>query len=211
MKLAVLFALVVAIARRDRTWLLLIGAAIVWLLVEIAFALHGWTGAARYTFEPASVTVVLAAAAVGRALAIAPRRVSLLRWAAVGVASALVVALVPTDRTRVTRARNEITFLRTSWAPQIKRLREVIKRNGGSRRVLACGEAVTEVPFQSILAWELGKNVADIGWDPKTWILKGKPVVLFEPSGQGWQVQPIHIPTAKRAACDHLRASTTSR
>jgi hypothetical protein len=210
MKLAVVLALVLAIARRERTWLLLIGAAIVWVLVEIAFALHGWTGAARYMFEPASVTVVLAGAAVGRALAIAPRRVSVLRWAAVGVVLALIATLVPSDRARVTRARNEITFLRTSWAPQIKRLRQVITRDGGSKRILVCGQAVTEVAFQSILAWELGENVADIGWDPKRWVQRGKPIVLFEPSGHGWQVQPIHIRPASRAACDRLGTSTAS-
>jgi hypothetical protein len=207
LRVAALGAVALAILRRERTWLVLTGAALVWVAVEVAFALHGWTGAARYMFEPAAVTVVLAAAAVGRVLAITPRRVPPLRWAAVGIAAALVVALVPPDRSRVALARNEITFLRSSWSPQINRLRALIAKDGGSKRILACGQAVTEVAFQSILAWELGQNVADIGWDPNTWIQQGKPIVLFEPSGQGWKVQPIHIPTAKRAGCDRLRAT----
>jgi hypothetical protein len=204
LKVAVLGALVLAILRRERTSLVLTGTALAWVAVEVAFALHGWTGAARYMFEPAAVTVVLVGAAVGRVLAISPRRVPLLRWAAVAVVAALVAALVPPDRSRVALARDEITFLRSSWAPQINRLRAVIAKDGGPKRFLACGQPVTEVAFQSILAWELGQNVADVGWDPNTWVKQGKPIVLFEPSGQGWNVQAIHTTKAKRAGCSRL-------
>ncbi len=207
LKVAVLGALALAILRRQRTWLVLAGSALAWVAVEVGFVLHGWTGAARFMFEPAVVTVVLAGATVGRVLAITPRRLPLLRWAAVGIVAALVVALVPPDRSRVALARDEITFLRSSWAPQINRLRTLIAKDGGPKQILACGQPVTEVAFQSILAWELGQNVADIGWDPKAWIQQGQPIVLFEPSGAGWKVQRIHIPRGRRASCNRLRAT----
>lgn len=206
MKLAALFALVLALARRERTWLVLAAAALVWLVVEIAFALHGWSGNQRYLFAPAAVMVVLAGAAVGRVLAVAPRRLSL-RWAAPLAVIALVIALVPHARIRARLAHNGIHLGRT-WARQINRLHVVIAKDGGPKRILACGQAVTELSYQSILAWELGENVADIGWDSRTWINRGKPIVLFEPQGAGWQVRPINIPPARRAGCNHLRTDT---
>ncbi len=79
-----------------------------------------------------------------------------------------------------------------------------IANDGGAKRILACGQPVTDVAFQSILAWEIGKNVADIGWDPSTWMAQGKPIVLFEPQGAGWRVEPIHASATSRARCANL-------
>ncbi len=207
MKLAVLFALVFAVARRERSWLLLAAAALVWLVVEIVFAFHGWSGNQRYLFTPAAVLIVLGGAAVGRVLARPPRQLLLLRWAAPLAVIALVVALVPHARFRARLAHNGIILGRT-WARQINRLQSVIVKEGGPKRILACGQAVTELSYQSILAWETGENVVDVGWNSRTWIRKGKPIVLFEPQGAGWQVRPIHIPAASRARCAGLRTDT---
>lgn len=206
MKLAALFGLVLAVARRERTWLLLAAAALVWVVVEIAFALHGWSGNYRYMFAPAAVLVVLAGAAVGRLLSTAPRRLLPLGWAAPVAVVALVAALVPHARFRARLAHNGIILGRT-WARQINRLDAVIAEDG-AKRILACGQAVTEVSYQSVLAWEIGENVVDVGWDSRTWIKRGKPIVLFEPQGAGWQVRPIHMPPNRRTGCDRLRTDT---
>ena len=205
MNVGVVLALVVAVARRDRTSLLLAGAALSWVLAEIGFALHGWTGAARYMFEPAAVLVVLGGAAIGQVLALGPRRLWLLRWpAAAGIVSAVAVALISPTQSRVRLAGNEIGYLAHGWTQQIDSLRAAIANDGGAKRILACGQPVTDVAFQSILAWEIGKNVADIGWDPGTWMAQGKPIVLFEPQGAGWKVQPIHSLATSRARCANL-------
>ncbi len=45
-------------------WILALGSA-VWVIVEIAFALHGWPAVPRYLFARAGVMVVLAGVAVG--------------------------------------------------------------------------------------------------------------------------------------------------
>ncbi len=42
--------------------------AVVWVLVEIAFVLHGWPGVPRYLFEPVAIACVLAGIAVGRVI-----------------------------------------------------------------------------------------------------------------------------------------------
>src|SRR6202011_5898847 len=94
MQLAALFALAMALVRRDRVWLLLAGAALVWLATEAAFALHGWNPSPRYMFPAAAVLIVLAGAAVGRALAITSGH-TLLRGATVAAMVALLVTLAP--------------------------------------------------------------------------------------------------------------------
>jgi hypothetical protein len=204
MQLAALFALALAVARRDRTWLLLAGAALVWLATEAAFALHGWNPSFRYMFAPAAVLIVLAGAAVGRALAITSGH-TLLRVATVAALVALVVSLAPDARIRGRLAHNEIVFFKNVWARQLDRLDAVIHKDGGAKRILTCGQPVTEVGFQSILAWDIGKNVADVGWDPPTSITRGKPIVLFEPYKLGWRVLPIHT---SRADCEQLATET---
>ena len=92
----------------------------------------------------------------------------------------------------------------THQAKQLNRLQLVIAREGGPKRILACGQAVTTVSYQSILAWELDRNVSEVGWLPGHWIRRGKPIVLFSPVGAGWRVRAIH--TAPR--CHQLDAST---
>jgi hypothetical protein len=206
MQLAVVFALGLGVVQRNRAWLLLGGVAAGWLVIEIALALHGWAPPPRYMFEPAAVLVVLAGAGVGRVLAITSHR-ALLRWVAVAAVAGLVGALVPHARIRARLAHNGILLGRT-WALQLKRLHTVIEREGGAKHILGCGQAVTTVSYQSILAWELGENVADVGWLPSDWISQGQPIVLFQPDVAGWQVRPIHIRSADRARCDRLWMNT---
>ena len=64
-----LLSVVLAVIRRDRTTLALAAAAVLWVIVEIAFALHGWPGVPRYMFPAAAVMVVVAAIGVGELLA----------------------------------------------------------------------------------------------------------------------------------------------
>lgn len=199
MQLAVLFALVLAVVRRERTWLLLAGTALVWLATWTALALHGWNASARYMFEPAAVLVVVAAAAVGWALANAPRRTPW-QWAAVAGVIGLVVALAPDARNRARLAHNGIVFGR-SWGRELDRLHAAIARDGGAKHIFACGRVVADYGFQTVLAWELDRNVSDIGWQPESMIKQDKPIVLFEPYDVGWKVRPVH---SNHPACHAL-------
>jgi hypothetical protein len=206
-KVAVGCAVVLALARRDRVWLTLIGAALAWLVIEIILALNGWSAVPRYLIEPAVVMIALAGATLGRALVGAPDSVSLLRWAGPVAVGALLIALVPTSRGRVRDARDEIKNRRVAGV-QIDRLHAVIDRDGGPARVRACGQPVTVLGFQSTLAWELGVNVGNVGFKPARSIHRGDPIVLFKPHRLGWQVLPIHTQVAHRAQCSRLRAQT---
>lgn len=208
MQLVVLFALLLALVRRERTMLALAGAALLWVAVEVAMALHGWNAPSRYLFAPAAVLVVLAGIEVGRALAARPRS-RLLRLALPAAVVAVVVALLPHAGIRARLVHNKLVAERSS-ARQLDRLHDLIARAGGPERILACGQAVTEVGFQSLLAWHLDVNVAAVGRDPHAWIKAGGPIVLFEPQGAGWTVNPIHIPRGKQLNCTRLRAAHTA-
>lgn len=206
MQVAALCALALAIVLRLRAWLLIAAAAASWLAVEVALAYHGWGVAPRYMFEPAAVMVVLAGAGVGRALALDRRRRVVLGWLGAAAVVALVVTLAPQARIRGRLVHNGIVLGRT-WARQLHRLNTVIAKEGGSKRIFACGQPVTEVPYQSILAWELDENVIDVGWEPQVWERLGLPLVLFEPQGAGWQVRTFggtfpRAPAAVRVSAD---------
>jgi hypothetical protein len=209
MQLAVAAAMVLALIRRERTWLWLIAAAWAWVAAEVAFAYHGWPASPRYMFEPAAVLVVVAAAGVGRVLA-TDSRAALWRWAGVVVVLALAVALAPQARLRARLLHNGIVLGR-AWARQLHRLHAVIAADGGPRRILACGTPTTFVDYQSILAWELGLNVSEVYWNPPAARERGRPIVFFEPYGvAGWHVKPQLQPPASRVSCAGLRRDTSS-
>jgi hypothetical protein len=207
MLLTWLAAIVIAVWRRDRTTLGIAAAAVLWVIVEVGFALHGWSAVARYMIEPAAVMVALGGSAVGRALAVGPSAPLLVRIAAPIAVVAVVVALLPFARDRVRGLRHEIADGRHAHT-QIARLDKVIHRLGGAARIRACGQPVTTVGFQSTLAWYVGLNVGNVGYKPGRSINKGLPIVLFKPYRHGWQVRPIHTLPANAAACAALRTDT---
>jgi hypothetical protein len=181
-----------AIWRRDRTTIALAAGAVAWVVVEIAFALHGWPGLPRYMFEAAAVMVVIAGVLVGRILAEGlpvPRAPS---WAAIPIVVLIVAALVPSA---LSRARTEHKDLRIQRArtQQINRLTATINRLGGPGRFRPCGEPLTRLEWQTILAWNLRINVVKIGFKYSPAIQSGRPIVLFTPTSTGgWRVQALH-------------------
>ncbi len=205
--LAALVAIVLAVRRRDRATLLLAGAAVLWVVIEIGFALHGWSGSFRYQLEPGAVTVVLAGSAVGRILADSPSGSGWAGWAGPAVVIALAAAAFPGAQRRVNTAVAELSYER-GIARQIDRLHAVIVTRGGTGRILACGRPVTEDGFQSVLAWELGQNVVEVGEHPSASITSGQSAVVFQPYLLGWEIRAIHPPAAERAACADLSTIT---
>jgi hypothetical protein len=207
MQIAAGLAIGFAVVIRERVWLVLAGAAVAWVLIEIAFALHGWSAVTRYLFEPEAVFVVLAGAGVGRVLASGPSTWNLARCAGVVLVAILVASLIPIAIKRTRGAHSEIVKRRQATV-QIKRLEAVIRKVGGAARIKSCGQPVTLVAWQSILAWEVGLNVGNVGFRPGRSIDKGDPIVVFKPHQGGWQVRPFHTLDSNRAACASLRTDT---
>jgi hypothetical protein len=187
---------VLAVVRRDRTALALVAGTAVWVVVEVAFALHGWPGLARYMFPAGAMVVVLAGVAVGRLLTDVP-------WRPAGAVAAVLVAavLVPSALNHV---RSEHRDLRDQRArtQQIKRLSGVVGAAGGATLLRSCGEPLTRLEFQTILAWTLKLNVAKVGFKYGPAEASSRPIVLFTPTPHGgWLIQALH---QRSATCQRL-------
>ncbi len=207
-QLTILFALGLAVVRRERAWLWVAGAALFWLIIETAMALHGWSAVIRYLVEPGALLLVLAGAAIARVLAWVPPGPRFLRLAPVIPIIALLIGLIPGARFRLTTIRYEIHVDQKARLELI-RLQRVIKAEGGAARMKACGQPATLLGYQSELAWAIGLNVGSVSFRPGHSIRKGGPVVEFKPHDDGWQIRLFNIPRAKRAECQSLRRDTT--
>jgi hypothetical protein len=197
LELAALLSLALAVLRRDRVTLWLAGGAAAWVIVEIAFALHGWPGLTRYMFEAGAVMIVLAGVAIGRLLADPPRLSGLLGLAGIVLAVAISVSLLPAA---VSRARGERRDLRVQRerTTLISSLPAAISRAGGAARLRRCGEPLTLLEYQTIVAWTLHINVVKIGWKLAPAVGSGRPIVIIWPHRRGWTVQALH---QRSAAC----------
>lgn len=195
LEIAAAVSVALAAWRRDRVVLVLAAGVIGWVVVEVAFALHGWPGLPRYMFEAAGVTVVIAAVLVGRLLsgehpgcspAAARGRVAIV------LALVLAGALIPTA---ISRGQLEHRDLRVQRArtQQIGRLATTIRDLGGAARLRGCGEPLTHLQWQTILAWNLRLNVSRVGWKYGPAVTRNRPIVLFSPTPHGgWRVQALH-------------------
>jgi hypothetical protein len=211
-KLLALAALAIAAARRNRTVLALAAGAVGWVLIELAFALHGWPALPRYMFESGAVQSVLAAVGLGwialelPRLAARVRALSMPRWVSVPVALGLVAVLVPGAVGRVRAGRHDLRAER--WrSTQIVRLQDAIREVGGYRHIRYCGRPVTYVGFVSILAFDMRLNVGFVGHKPKQDLRRHVPVILFTEGPDGWTLEPAHLKSDTRLSCDGLEAT----
>jgi hypothetical protein len=176
---------------RDRTTIVLAAGVVLWVIIEIAFALHGWPGLARYMWEAAGVLVVLGGLGLGRLLADRPAIPRLPSWTGIGLAAVLVAGFVPTA---ITHARAEHRDLKDQRlrTTEIRRLTPAINRLGGVARLSHCGEPVTRLEYQTMLAYTLKLNVSRVGFKYGKAIARGNPIVLYTPTSHGWLIQAMH-------------------
>ena len=207
--IAALGAVGLALLRRDRVVLTLAAGVMLWVLTEIAFALHGFPALPRYMFEAGGVIAVLAGVGVGWALRDFPkRRRGLPGWAGVPVVVLLIASLVPAA---VARLRVERTDLRheRGRSNEIGLLQTTITTLGGYTRIRECGEPVTVVEYASALAWLTRLDVGSVGFMPNKEIRRRRhPIVLLLPVlPGGWAVSPLHTYPHLHARCASLHAS----
>ena len=131
-----------------------------------------------------------------------------MRWSAaagwVGVVLAVVACgvLVPPA---ISRARAEHKDLKEQRARtvQINTLRPALSAAGGTGLIRGCGEPLTRLEYQSIVAFALGVNVGQVGWKYGPAIQSSRPIVLITPGHGRWKVQALHQP---HGACRRLPA-----
>jgi hypothetical protein len=171
--------------------LVLAAGVVLWVIIEIAFALHGWPGLARYMWEAGGVLVVVAGVGMGRLLADRPVLPPVPAWAGVLLAVVLAAGLVPTA---ITHARTEHRDLKDQRlrTTEIRNLTPAINQLGGITRLASCGEPLTRLEYQTMLAYTLKLNVSRVGFKYGQAIARGNPIVLFTPTSRGWPIQAMH-------------------
>jgi hypothetical protein len=199
-QIALLVTFALATLRRDRTVLSLALVALLWVAVEIAFALHGYSAVQRYLIEPEAVLMVVFGIGVAAVLGGISGP---LPWLGLPVVVGLIVWLVPYNTATLRLDHGLISQAHTD-ATVLDHLAAAVAADGGSARLLACGRPVTNLTYQSTVAWELGVNVGSVGFGPKTASSGATAAVLFEPTASGWSIRAIH-PAA--AACARLGQS----
>jgi hypothetical protein len=214
--IAAAFAVVLAALRRN--WIVLtLGVGVVaWLIVEIAFAYHGWPALPRYMFESAGVVAVLAGVAIGWLLSDAPRIVrGVPAWAGAVIAAVLVLAMIPGAVSRAHAEHRDLAHERAR-THEISLLATVTSAIGGAHHVLDCGQPVTDVGYVSSLAWLYHLDVGSVGGLQQH--VEGAelrnpaiPKVIFNPLTQGgWNVEPWHTRPTQVARCRGLHVTYTS-
>jgi hypothetical protein len=209
MQIAAALGVLLAARRRDAETLGLLACAALWVIIEIAFAYHGWSAVSRYLLEPAAVMVVVAGGFVGRLLADTAGRglaVGLLGPALVLV---LLATLVPAARNRERTWHAQISRARDD-AKVIDGLSTVVARVGGGARILRCGQPVSYNRLQSTVAWAIGVNVGTVGYNVARSIARGDPIVVLTPQPQGWRVRPYNQTGAAVRACAQLDVDSVS-
>jgi hypothetical protein len=199
-------AAALAVWRRERITLGLVGGVVVWAGIEVAFGVHGWPALGRYMFEASAVVVVLGAAFAGRLLEAAGRwRARGGAWAR-GVAALCLIGF--TVGPVLDAVRREARDLRAQHArtAQLDALARTIDRLGGAARLHACGEVISAGPAagsrqkrsvglggQTPLAFDVGENVNRVGYVFPQPGHPRNPIVVFHPHphGDGWTVDAL--------------------
>jgi hypothetical protein len=213
--LALLGVALAAFRRRteaDRLVLLLATGVVVWVAVEIAFALHGFPAVPRYLFEAVAVLGVLAGVAVGRLLLDLPVRLERTlpglsrqpaHWAAGLAVVAFAAALIPVARARYDTEHRDLLH-EQARTREINRLAVVVARLTPAR-ILGCGQPNVPIGYQSVFAWEMGTNTGHLYVDPKHLAAHPRTVVDFYPLSNGWHVLVAYANAKTAPHCGGLR------
>ncbi|HEX8976853.1 MAG TPA: hypothetical protein VF781_10100 [Solirubrobacteraceae bacterium] len=206
-ELAAVLAVALAALRRNLTVLVLAAMTLGWVVIEIAFALHGFPGVPRYLFEPAGLTGVLAGIAVGWLLLDVSRvHRAIPRWAGVPLVVALFALMVPQAVSQI-RLEHKDIYHERARTKEINKLAATINALGGYRHVLRCGHPVLNVEYVSIMAWYTHLNTGVIGYRPKIELNDRRyPIVVFTAFPNGWGVQTYRTPAALKSTCANLKA-----
>ena len=204
--------------RRRIEILVLTAGALLWVLIEIAFALHGFPAVPRYMFEAGAVIGILAAIFLGRIVhelpallaglvrrfGDAPRLASLVgTWGTVLAVVVISGSLLPAAHRQERLERVDLGHERARTV-LIGRLSGVVKTLGASN-MFACGQPNIPIEYQSMFAWYAGVKTGVLYVSPAYLKEHPHPLVNIYPiAGAGWKVFPSHVDAAHQAACSKM-------
>ena len=218
--IASLLAIALAAYRRQRAVLVLAVGAVAWVVIEIAFALHGWPAVPRYLFEPGAVFAVFAGVFIGRLILELPgllsslvRRLDASRvsarvasqlgaWGTVIVLAVIAGSMFGAAHRQYRLERADLTHERAR-ALEIGRLSVVIQKLGAAR-ILACGQPNIPIGYQSQFGWYADVKIGALYVSQTYERLHPHPLVNFYPHSNGWDVAPSHVDAASASRCSGL-------
>ena len=211
--------------RRRITIMVVAAGVVLWVLIEIAFALHGFPAVPRYMFEAGAMVGVLAAVFIGRIVHELPALLSdLARRVAGGLGGrevparlaahvgtwGTVLALVLVSGSMLGAAHRQYRLERTDLRGQrartvlIGRLSGVVSTLGASN-IFACGQPNLPIEYQSIFAWYAGVKTGVLYVFRPSLAKHPHPLVNIYPiAGAGWKVFPSLVDPAHAAACKKM-------
>jgi hypothetical protein len=207
--------------RRHITILVLAAGALLWVLIEIAFAVHGFPAVPRYMFEAGAVVGILAAIFIGRIVHELPTLLAewTRRLGGGGLGTRLgthvgtwgtVLVLVLIAGSMLGAAHRQYRLERSDLREQrartvlIGRLSGVVRTLGASN-MFACGQPNIPIGYQSVFAWYAGVKTGVL-YVSRSYIAKHPhPLVNIYPiAGAGWKVFPSMVDPAHAAACKNM-------
>ena len=213
-----LLTVVSAAWRRRIAILVLTAGALLWVLAEIAFALHGFPAVPRYMFEAGAVVGILAAIFIGRVVHELPALLAQLvrrldaraaagtlvgTWGTVLAVLVISGSLLPAAHRQERLERVDLRHERARTV-LIGRLSGVVKTLGASN-MFACGQPNIPIEYQSMFAWYAGVKTGVAVREPG--LLEGAPAPAGEhlpDRRRGWKVFPSHVDPAHQAACSKM-------
>jgi hypothetical protein len=219
---AAVLAVAWAAWRRRTTLLVLAGGGLLWVVIEIAFALHGWPAVPRYMFEAGAIVAVLAGVFIGRIVHELPAFLAdrTRRWGGGRLGARLathvgtwgtVLVLVLVAGSLLGAAHRQEHLERTDLRQQharttlINHLAGVVQTLGISN-MLACGQPNIPIGYQSAFAWYAGIKTGILYVSPGFVKAHPHPLVNIYPiSGLGWKVFASGVDPAHAAACSKMK------
>ncbi len=191
--------LVIAVLRRDWRVLVIAGCSALWLVIEIAFALHGFPGVPRYMFEAAATMIVVAGVGVGWVLSKPPRVTTRAARVAGGLVVVAVVALMVPRAVTAARTEHKDLLHERARTAEIQRLDAAIKAFGGYKFIRSCGDPASDVEYVSILAWYTKLDVGFVGHRP-LYIAHVETQPLGPVHRARQRLDPAHLPPGRQRA-----------
>jgi hypothetical protein len=227
----VLAVLTVAWAAWRRRIAVLVVAAgtVLWVLIEIAFALHGFPAVPRYMFEAGAMVGILAAVFIGRIVHEFPALLSAFAQRIAGAvggraggapiparlatnigAWGTVLAVVIVSGSMLGAAHRQYRLERTDLRSQRARTVLIGRLSGavntlGASNIFACGQPNIPIGYQSVFAWYAGVKTGVL-YVSRSYVAKHPhPLVNIYPiAGAGWKVFPSLVDPAHAAACKKM-------
>jgi hypothetical protein len=212
-----------AVWRRRIAILVLAAGALLWLVIEIAFALKGFPAVPRYLFEAGAVVAILAGVFVGRVVHELPGLISgwvgQIRIGGTGTTGRLatrlgawgtLVAVVLIAGSMLGAAHRQIRLERQDLRHERARTTLIGRLSGvvstlGVKNIFACGQPNIPIEYQSVFAWYAGVKTGVLYVSPGYLKAHPHPLVNMYPiSGAGWKVFPSHVDPAHAGACRRM-------